>query len=112
MLYETIKNKQNKGKQVVLLIDPDKHSEQSLFSLLDKAVLAGISFILIGGSLTSKSINENIVLIKQYCNIPVFLFLAHCYNYVNRPMAFYFYHFYQVEMPTFLSAIMYRQPHF
>lgn len=74
MLYELIKNKQNKEKQVVLLIDPDKHNELSLLSLLDKAVRCGISFVLIGGSLTSKSINESIILIQRHCNLPVFLF--------------------------------------
>ena len=74
MLYDFLKTKQNEEKQVVLLIDPDKHSELSLCKLLDNSVLAGISFILIGGSLTSKSINENIILIKKYCKLPVFLF--------------------------------------
>jgi phosphoglycerol geranylgeranyltransferase len=74
MLYDHLKTNQNKKKQVILLIDPDKHNGSSLFTLLDKAVLGGISLILIGGSLTSKSINENILLIKQHCNLPVFLF--------------------------------------
>jgi putative glycerol-1-phosphate prenyltransferase len=74
MLYDLLKTNQNKKKQVILLIDPDKHNGSSLLTLLDKAVLGGVSLILIGGSLTSKSINENILLIKQHCHLPVFLF--------------------------------------
>ncbi len=74
MLYDIIKIKQNKEKQVVLLIDPDKHNELSLVTILQQAVLGNISFILIGGSITSKSINECISLIKKRCSIPVFLF--------------------------------------
>ena len=74
MLYDLIKIKQSKEKQVVLLIDPGKLNEPSLLTLLEKAVEAGISFILIGGSLISKSINDSILLIQQHCKLPVFLF--------------------------------------
>lgn len=74
MLYHSIVNKQNKQKQIALLIDPDKQDKTSLLTLLKNAVKGGISFILIGGSLTSKSINDTITLIKQNCNLPVFLF--------------------------------------
>jgi putative glycerol-1-phosphate prenyltransferase len=74
MLYDFILSKQNKEKLVVLLIDPDKQNDESLKHTVNIANEAGISFFLIGGSIISKSINEQIATIKQNSQLPVFLF--------------------------------------
>ena len=63
-----------KEKQVVLLIDPDKYTNESIEKVIDTANQAGVSFFLIGGSLISTSINEKISLLKAFSKKPVFLF--------------------------------------
>jgi phosphoglycerol geranylgeranyltransferase len=74
MLYNLIKNKQDKEKMIGLLIDPDHHDQVSLKNILDVSTKAGVDFFLIGGSLISKSIQDKIEIIKQTSSLPLFLF--------------------------------------
>lgn len=73
-MYSTLKLKQNKEKMLVMLIDPDKHNEVSLAETLKIVNKYPPDFILTGGSLVSKSINNSIKLIKERTGLPVFLF--------------------------------------
>lgn len=59
---------------LVMLIDPDKHDEASLLTTLETANKFPPDFILVGGSLVSKSINRVIETIKKVTQFPVFLF--------------------------------------
>ena len=67
---ETFINK----KSVALLIDPDKVNEKTLREILKTAVCAGSDFIMVGGSLTFRSVEPVIDLIKSFCSIPLILF--------------------------------------
>ena len=70
------KRKFNPGnkKEVALLIDPDKHTQQSLKNLLNTAVQAGIDYLFVGGSLLAKPIDPVIELCKHETDLPVILF--------------------------------------
>lgn len=59
---------------LVMLIDPDKHDGASLAETLKIVNTYPPDFILTGGSLVSKSINNSIELIKEETGLPVFLF--------------------------------------
>lgn len=61
-------------KVFVLLIDPEKHNPESLNRTIDVAAGAGVDLILVGGSLTSKPIDETIESVRSRVNIPVVLF--------------------------------------
>jgi putative glycerol-1-phosphate prenyltransferase len=61
-------------KVFVLLIDPEKHNPESLNRTLDVAAGAGVDLILVGGSLTSKPIDETIEWVRGRLDIPVVLF--------------------------------------
>lgn len=75
LLYnQIVTGVKQKEKQVVLLIDPDKYTNDSLEKVIDTANQAGVSFFLIGGSLISTSINEKIAILKAFSRKPVFLF--------------------------------------
>jgi len=74
MLYLSILKTLNKKKQLALLIDPDKHNENSLKLAVDTANQTGIDFILIGGSLISCSIDKTVEIAKKNSSIPVILF--------------------------------------
>jgi phosphoglycerol geranylgeranyltransferase len=74
MLYNLIQQKYGKEKMVSLLIDPDNHDDESLENIVHIADLAGIDFLLVGGSIITKSFNEKITFIKQKTSLPVFLF--------------------------------------
>jgi putative glycerol-1-phosphate prenyltransferase len=74
MLYNIIQSRQNKKKMVALLIDPDNHDKKSLENVVNIANRAGVDFFLVGGSMTTKSINDTIASIKQGSSLPVFLF--------------------------------------
>lgn len=65
----------NSGKKIfALLIDPEKHSENTLVETIKKASECGVDLILTGGSLTSRSFDNDILLIKSLTKIPVVLF--------------------------------------
>ena len=62
-------------KKFVVLIDPDKPSNEQIIDIVKKSVLAGVDFFFVGGSLlTTDSLDNCIKLIKQHCDIPVLIF--------------------------------------
>ncbi len=61
-------------KTVALLIDPDKVNEKTLPGILKTADRAGTDFIMVGGSLTFRSVEHVIDLIRSFCSIPLILF--------------------------------------
>jgi phosphoglycerol geranylgeranyltransferase len=74
MLYSTIISNQSRKKMLCMLIDPDKHTQQSLEETLLIIKNNTPDFILVGGSLVTKSVNKVIETIKQNTALPVFLF--------------------------------------
>ncbi len=67
--------KKNKRKQFALLIDPDKCGLEQLRYLVEKAIIAKVDFIFVGGSLLLKDkVDACLLQIKQLCNIPTLLF--------------------------------------
>lgn len=71
MIYDEFTKKH---KKLVLLIDPDKHSETSLCSIAALAEKEHVHCIFVGGSLVSKSVSETVLKIKQQYHGPVVLF--------------------------------------
>ena len=62
-------------KKFVVLIDPDKPSNEQIINIVKKSVQAGVDFFFVGGSLlTTDSLDNCIKLIKQHCDIPVLIF--------------------------------------
>ena len=62
-------------KKFVVLIDPDKPSDEQIIDIVKKSVQAGVDFFFVGGSLlTTDSLDNCINLIKQHCDIPVLIF--------------------------------------
>ena len=84
MLYSLIVKKQNKEKMVSLLIDPDNHDTESLENIVNIANLAGVDFLLIGGSIITKSFNDKIKIIKDKTKLPVFLFPGNLLQLCNQ----------------------------
>jgi phosphoglycerol geranylgeranyltransferase len=74
MVYTKILANQGKSKMLAMLIDPDKHHTGSLQKTLEAVIKYPPDFILVGGSLISKSMNDTIVAIKKVTQLPVFLF--------------------------------------
>ncbi len=74
MLYDTLLSNLNHRKLLALLVDPDKHSEESLVKTIEMADRAGVGFILFGGSIVSNHLPNAIETIKQRTEKPVFLF--------------------------------------
>lgn len=84
MLYTHIINKIKHEKMIVLLIDPDKQTTDSLTHLVTIAQKADIDFFLMGGSIIATSLSEQLKLIKQLTNIPVFLFPGNLLQLCNK----------------------------
>jgi phosphoglycerol geranylgeranyltransferase len=61
-------------KSVALLLDPDKSPGDQPEKVLKIAADSKVNYILAGGSLTFNSIDNLIVTIRKFCNIPVVLF--------------------------------------
>jgi putative glycerol-1-phosphate prenyltransferase len=61
-------------KSIALLLDPDKADSKFLKDILRIASCNNADYILAGGSLTFKSIDNLIRSIKELCSIPVILF--------------------------------------
>jgi phosphoglycerol geranylgeranyltransferase len=61
-------------KIFALLIDPENQGKNTLVSTLELASLARVDVIFVGGSLTSRPIDEAIVTIREHTNCPVVLF--------------------------------------
>ncbi|MCQ2960472.1 MAG: geranylgeranylglyceryl/heptaprenylglyceryl phosphate synthase [Bacteroidales bacterium] len=71
MIYESFTQNQ---KKLALLIDPDKHNENSLHAISESAQKEGVDFIFVGGSLVTSSTSNTINIIKQSYKGPVILF--------------------------------------
>jgi phosphoglycerol geranylgeranyltransferase len=74
MIYKSIVGASGKIKKLALLIDPDVTGPEMLGVLLKNAEKAGVSMILVGGSLVSRPIDPLIRKIKEISSIPVLLF--------------------------------------
>lgn len=57
-----------------LLVDPDKYSFLELKGLSQRAQKASVDIILLGGSLTSASVEQTLMTIRQHSSIPIVLF--------------------------------------
>lgn len=88
-------------KQLALLIDPDKHTPQSLQFIAQSAQSLGVDYIFVGGSLLTTDISECIRSIKQAYAGPVIIFPGHA-NQVSR----------EADAILFLSLISGRNPEF
>ncbi len=89
-----------KQKQLSILIDPDKPSDQELESLTRKAEKAGVDYFFVGGSLlTSGSLDACVKILKENSDIPVILFPGNTYQISTRADAI-----------LFLSLISGRNP--
>jgi phosphoglycerol geranylgeranyltransferase len=101
-LLSTIEDKAKRNKKsVVLLIDPDKYEIPQLQSTISIASDCGVSFLLVGGSIINKSINDKIVYIKSISSFPVFLFPGNLLQLCN-----------QADGILLLSLISGRNPEF
>ena len=62
-------------KKFVVLIDPDKPTDEQIVEIVEKSVKVGVDFFFVGGSLlTTDSLDNCINLIKKHCDIPVLIF--------------------------------------
>jgi phosphoglycerol geranylgeranyltransferase len=61
-------------KILALLIDPENQHDDLLVSTLKVASKAGVDVILVGGSLTSRPIDETILVVREHAACPVVLF--------------------------------------
>ncbi len=64
----------NRRKIFAWLIDPEKQEKDQLSAALKLAGEAGVDMILVGGSLTSKPVDEAVIHIKSLAQCPVILF--------------------------------------
>lgn len=71
-------------RSVGLLLDPDKANGTSLKNILKIASDTRTDFILVGGSITFKSIDVLIDSVKEACNIPVVLFPGNLLQLTNK----------------------------
>lgn len=70
-----LSKKQKGHKSFAVLIDPDKVNNKILDELVHLSVQAKVDYLLVGGSLVvSNHLDECILHIKKYCDIPVLLF--------------------------------------
>ena len=76
IIYQSLLERKGKGqKSFALLIDPDKVNAQKIDELTRNSVLAGVDYLLVGGSLViSNHLDEVVQRIKANCSIPVILF--------------------------------------
>lgn len=62
-------------KKFVVLIDPDKPTDEQIIDIVEKSKNVGVDFFFVGGSLLlTDSLDHCIKLIKQHCDIPVLIF--------------------------------------
>ncbi len=91
---------QKKKKQLAVLIDPDKLSDNQYADIAKKSQQAGVNFLFVGGSLlTSDSLFRCIRILKENSDIPVVLFPGNTYQ-VSR----------NADAMLFLSLISGRNP--
>lgn len=62
-------------KKFVVLIDPDKPTDEQVIEIVEKSKKVGVDFFFVGGSLLlTDSLDHCIKLIKKHCDIPVLIF--------------------------------------
>ena len=62
-------------KKFVVLIDPDKPTDEQIIEIVEKSKEVGVDFFFVGGSLLlTDSLDHCIRLIKKHCDIPVLIF--------------------------------------
>jgi len=98
-LYE---RKANGQKSFAVLIDPDKVNLEKISNLLDLCNQYNVDYIFLGGSLITHYVMEEVVMkIKEYTNIPVILFPGNSLHISN-----------QADAILLLSLISGRNPEF
>ena len=61
-------------KKIAVLIDPDKHNDNSLYKLISESEQANIDFFLVGGIILLNPIDDAIAKIKNQTKVPLILF--------------------------------------
>jgi putative glycerol-1-phosphate prenyltransferase len=74
MIYSDIISKLKSGKLFSVLVDPDKHTLDSVRFIGATCNKGPVDFILVGGSLVSGSVDETIAVLKETTELPVVLF--------------------------------------
>ncbi|MGM0496323.1 MAG: geranylgeranylglyceryl/heptaprenylglyceryl phosphate synthase [Bacteroidota bacterium] len=74
MIYQELYPKKPGNKKFALLIDPENYSNEKLSEIIKEANNVGVDYILLGGSLLSKSIEPTASLIKNNTTLPLILF--------------------------------------
>ncbi|MFP4366717.1 MAG: geranylgeranylglyceryl/heptaprenylglyceryl phosphate synthase [Bacteroidales bacterium] len=74
MIYQSILELSGKKKMLALLIDPEETGVEKVPRLLKHACDAGVSFILVGGSLVNHPIDAFVNNIREHSSLPVILF--------------------------------------
>lgn len=88
-LYTQILNAAH--KQLAVLIDPDKQTEQSLLQLISRADNCKVDLFFVGGSLlVEDSFEKTVSLIKANSSIPVVIFPGNNYQLSNKADALLF----------------------
>lgn len=88
MIYTRL---QQSKKQVAVLIDPDKQTEEGLKQLIKKAQQAQVDFFLVGGSLLlHPRFEQTVAALKSNTEIPVIIFPGSNYQISNQADAILF----------------------
>ena len=85
MFYQnSIHKKSVNQKQLALLVDPDKYSQESLALFVELAKETLPDCIMVGGSLVAGSVEQVEQYIKSHTNIPVVLFPGNTHQLCNE----------------------------
>ena len=85
MFYQdSIHKKSVNQKQLALLVDPDKYSQESLALFVELAKETLPDCIMVGGSLVAGSVEQVVQYIKSQTNIPVVLFPGNSHQLCNE----------------------------
>lgn len=74
MIYQSILKHFGKKKMLALLIDPEETGAEKVRRLLKHAGNAGVSYIMVGGSLVNIPIEPFVNTIRKHSSLPVLLF--------------------------------------
>ncbi len=97
---DIIKLFQQQKKQLAVLIDPDKLSDEQLIITAKNAQNAGVDFFFVGGSLmTNDMLYQSVRTLKENSNVPVVLFPGNSYQIASN-----------ADAMLFLSLISGRNP--
>jgi len=81
---DSIHKKSVNQKQLALLVDPDKYSQESLALFVELAKETLPDCIMVGGSLVAGSVEQVVQYIKLHTNIPVVLFPGNSHQLCNE----------------------------